>query len=163
MYKMEYFVRHIGGDQYVADYKLYNGNNLMEDTTYHYIARVPVRHFNDAVNRVRGIVSLMLKRKYGIKKIECVCTNPRDQLLTRSELAHMAYRKKMGIIAPKDSDMVLRGEAQPIETLCNTASTERVYEVVEVGGVWTIKKHDCKLYTADEAKTQLFAKIVNGD
>lgn len=160
MYKLEYFVRHIGGDQYATDYKLYNDNTVMEDTTYRYLARIPVRHFNDAVNRIRGIVSLMLKRRYGIKKIEYICKNPSDQFLTRSELAHMAYRKKMGIVAPKDSDMVLRGEAQPIEKII---TGDRVYEVVEVGGIWTIKKHDTKWYTSDEAKTQLFAKIVNGD
>ena len=164
MYKMEFFVRQITDSQYAADYKLYNGGTVMEDTTYHYIARVPVRHFNDAVNRLRGIVSLMLKRRYGIKTIECVCTNPSDQFLSRSELSHMAYRKKMGIVEPTDvapvDDMVLCSEAQPIEKV---VTGDRVYEVVEVGGIWTIKKHDTKWYTADEAKTQLFAKIVNGD
>lgn len=164
MYKMEFFVRQISDSQYAVDYKLYNGNTVMEDATYHYIARVPVRHFNDAVSRVRGIVSLTLKRKYGIKTIECVCTNPNDQFLSRSELSHMAYRKKMGIVEPSVAtpvdDMVFRSEAQPIEKI---VTGDRVYEVVEVGGIWTIKKHDAKWYTADEAKTQLFAKIVNGD
>ena len=58
---------------------------------------------------------------------------------------------------------VLVSEPAKIELAAPQISKERLYEVVEVGGVWTIKKHDDKWYTAEEAKTQLFAHVVNGD
>ena len=33
MYKLEFFVRQISDSQYAADYKLYNGDTVMDDTT----------------------------------------------------------------------------------------------------------------------------------
>lgn len=168
MYKLEFFVRKTGIDIYVADYKFYQNANLLEARTYNYKQRTPIKHFNDAVNRIRGIISLYLGRKYGLKgrDIEVICTNPESDFLTRSEMARRYWAERFGEEyqeVAKTETKVLVSEPEKIESAAPQISKERLYEVVEVGGVWTIKKHDSPWYTAEEAKTQLFAKVVNGE
>lgn len=167
MYKLEFFVREINEDTYAVDYKFYQNANLLEARTYMYHARVPVKHFNDAIARIKGIVALSMSRKYGVEntKIQKICTNPKSDFLTRSEMAKRYWAERFGeeYQEATTETEVLVSEPAKIELAAPQISKERLYEVVEVGGVWTIKKHDDKWYTAEEAKTQLFAHVVNGD
>ena len=168
MYTLKFFVREINKDTYATDYEFYQNDNLLEGRTYMYHARIPVKHFNDAVARIRGIVSLSLSRKFGVQntKITKVCTNPKSDFLTRAEMAKKYWAERFGEEyqeAAETETEVLVSEPAKIELAAPQISKERLYEVVEVGGVWTIKKHDVKWYTAEEAKTQLFAHVVNGD
>jgi hypothetical protein len=161
MYKLEYFLRKINDQTYAADYKLFQNGRVIEERTYTYNARTPIKHFNDANARIKGIISLDISRRLGInnKTIAKVCTNPKEDFLTRSEMAQRYWTNRANEIYGEQA--VLIGEAQ--EIIETPITTDRLYEVVEVGGVWTIKKHDSKWFTAEEAKTQLFAHVVNGD
>lgn len=161
MYKLEYFVRKINEQKYAADYTLYQNEYILESKTYTYHAHTPIKHFNNACARIRGIISQTLARRFGIENraIQKVCTNPQEEFLSRSEMAQMYLDKRINEIYGDET--VLVGEPQ--EIIETPITTDRLYEVVEVGGVWTIKKHDSKWYTAEEAKTQLFAHVVNGD
>ena len=100
-----------------------------------------------------------MAKKYGIKAMHTVCLNPDSDFLSRSEVRALNIQKKNQRIEEQTPVIVL---GEPQEVIRQKPNGERQYEVVEVGGVWTIKKHDTKWYTADEAKTQLFAKVVNG-
>lgn len=166
MYTLKFFVREINKDTYATDYEFYQNDNLLEGRTYMYHARVPVKHFNEAVARIRGIVALSLSRKFGVQntKITKVCTNPKSDFLTRAEMSQRYWDNRFNDAYGTETETkMLVSTPAKIELVSPTISKERLYEVVEVGGVWTIKKHDDKWYTAEEAKTQLFAHVVNGD
>lgn len=160
MYKMEFFVRQVTDRMVAVDYKLFKDANVLEEATDHSVSRTPLKHFNHAVSRARGILAQKIKRKYGFVKLECVCLNPKEQFASKGELLQRALSKRFADKLAETEQEILVSEPEPLE---RKPSTERLYEVVEVGGVWTIKKHETKWYTADEAKTQLFAKVVNGE
>lgn len=160
MYTLEYFIRVIGKNQYAFDYKLYHNKNVLDAGTYKYFPRQEHDTLNSARNMGRWAVRTAMAKKYGIKKMKTVCLNPESDFLSRAELAQIS-RQKRALEQAKPVENVILGEPQKVE-IVNT-SKERLYEVVEVGGVWTIKKHNTKWFTAEDAKTQLFAKVVNGD
>lgn len=160
MYKLEFLVRQIDERIVAIDYKLFKNGVVLEEATDHSCSTEPLKHFNHAVSRARGIISQKLKRKYGVVKLECVCLNPKEQFASKRELIQRAFAKRFADKMADSEQETLFSEPEPLE---RKSSTERLYEVVEVGGVWTIKKHETKWFTADEAKTQLFAKVVNGD
>lgn len=162
MYTLEFFVRQLDDLNYMADYKLYQNENILDEGVYAYTARTKPKHFNDAVMRVRWVLYSQLRRKYGGIQIVNKCTNPKEHFLSRSQMARMCNQRKTAEFLKKldNQQPVLVSQPQKIE---KKPAGERLYEVVEVGGIWTIKKHAAAWYTAEEAKTQLFAKIVNGD
>lgn len=167
MYKLEFFVREIDENTYATDYKFYQNDNVLDARTYMYHARIPVKHFNDAVARIKGIIALSMSRIYGVanKEIHKVCLNPESDFLTRSEMAKKYWANRWEeeyaeAAEPETTAEVLYSEPQEAQKII---SNVRQYEVVELDGVWAIKKHDNKWYTAEEAKTQLFAHVVNGD
>lgn len=162
MYKVKFFVRKIDELHFAADYTVFQNANILETGVYYYTARTEPKHFNEAVMRVRWCLYTKLRTKYGNVPLAQECTNPKEDFLSMKQMCAMAAQRKNEEVLAKAAKLQPTLFAQP-EKIEKKATGERLYEVVEVGGIWTIKKHDSKWYTADEAKTQLFAKIVNGD
>ena len=158
MYKLEYFLRPIGDNKYAFDYKFYQNNIIIDEGVYRYCPWQQHDCLNSVRNTGRWALRTQLAKKYGVKSMQTICKNPESDFLTRAERrAQTAQKYKQERLEQKEQ--LFLGEPQLIKT---KTSKERLYEVVEVGGVWTIKKHATKWFTAEEAKTQLFAKVVNG-
>lgn len=167
MYKLEFFIREINETTWAFDYKFYQNDRVLDEGTYTYRPWKKPENLN-AVRKVgRWAVRTYLAKRYGVNQMKTVCVNPKSDFVSRAELRANTVRKKFmekynleETEENKPEETVLMAEPQKIE---KRTPTDRVYEVVEVGGIWTIKKHDTKWFTAEEAKTQLFAKVVNGD
>lgn len=167
MYRLEYFIREIDKTAWAFDYKFYQNDHVLDEGTYTYRPWKTPENLNAVRNTGRWAVRTQLAKRYGVKEMTTVCLNPQSDFVSRSELRANTRRKKfmetynLEETAEKElEETVLMAEPQKIE---KHTPTDRLYEVVEVGGIWTIKKHDTKWFTAEEAKTQLFAKVVNGD
>lgn len=166
MYRLEFFIREINKTAWAFDYKFYQNDHVLDEGTYTYRPWKTPENLNDVRNTGRWAVRTHLAKRYGVKEMTTLCLNPQSDFVSRAELRANSVRKKfmkkynLEEAGTKKEETVLMAEPQKIE---KKATGERLYEVIEVGGIWTIKKHDSKWYTADEAKTQLFAKIVNGD
>lgn len=169
MYKLEFFIREINKGAWAFDYKFYQNNHVIDEGTYTYRPWKMPENLNAVRNTGRWAVRTHLAKRYGVREMTTVCLNPKSDFVTRGELRAKAMRKKFmekyDLVSTEEKaqeETVLMAEPQKIEKF-TPVKGGRLYEVVEVGGVWTIKKHDTKWFTAEEAKTQLFAKVVNGD
>ena len=87
--------------------------------------------------------------------MKTVCNNPDSDFLSRSEM----FRRTMLKRAQEER---LAEEPKPAVSVVPSNNSDAVYEVVNKNGVWTIIKHEQPLLTAEQAKTVLFQKIVNG-
>lgn len=169
MYKLEYFIREIDKTAWAFDYKFYQNDHVLDEGTYTYRPWKTPENLNTVRNTGRWAVRTFLAKRYGVKEMTTLCLNPQSDFVSRAELRANSARKRFmkrysleETTAKKPEETILMAEPQKIEKR-TSVNSERLYEVVEVGGVWTIKKHDTKWFTAEEAKTQLFAKVVNGD
>lgn len=169
MYKLEYFIREIDKTAWAFDYKFYKNDRVLDEGTYTYRPWRKPENLNAVRNTGRWAVRTHLAKRYGVKEMTTLCLNPKHDFVSRAELRAISVRKKFmerynleKAEAKRQAETVLTAEPQKIEKR-KPVNNERVYEVVEVGGVWTIKKHDKKWFTAEDAKIQLFAKVVNGD
>lgn len=167
MYRLEFFIREIDKTTWAFDYKFFQNDNVLDEGTYKYRPWKKPENLNSVRKIGRWAVRTHLSKRYGVNQMTTVCVNPKSDFVSRAELRANTVRKKFlerynleETAKEKPEETVLMAEPQKIE---KCTPTDRIYEVVEVDGVWTIKKHDAKWFTAEEAKTQLFAKVVNGD
>lgn len=169
-YKVEYYFTKLNKNGISdARYNLYDNEacKWLVNTTYvtykpqaRLLEEAPIETMNDLKERVRQAIRARIRADLGIyKDIEFICTNPDSDFLTRSEMfAHNKAKRRAR--AGKASEGIT---STPAETTATTGPEKRLYEVIKKNDVWTIVKHEAELLTAQEAKTQLFAHIVNGD
>lgn len=114
-----------------------------------------VRAFTNAWLRATILFALGLN-----KGVKFVCTNPESDFVSRADKmrATLERNKRSRLLVAAQDEPV--AESRPTPT---ASSNGRLFEVVQKNGVWTIIKHESELLTEEEAKTQLFARIVNGD
>lgn len=169
-YKVEYsFTKLNKNGVSDARYNLYDNEacKWLVNTTYvtykpqaQVLEESPIDTMNDLKERVRQAIRARIRATLGIyKDIEFTCTNPDSDFLTRSEMFAINKAKRR-----ERADKVGEGiSSNPTEANAVTGAEKRLYEVIKKNDVWTIVKHETELLTAQEAKTQLFAHIVNGD
>lgn len=151
MYMLETKIARLSKTQFSLEYKLTKDSQLLESDVYVYTPRthaggITLRQAN---MNARWALRTSLARRHNTTKIRMVCTTSKEDFIKDEKEIERAVA-------------LLHGAPQPI-TPSAPKNTERLYEVVKVGDVWTIVKHENPFYTAEEAKTQLFAKVVNGD
>ena len=109
----------------------------------------PLKTMNEAKKKITQALCMRLKYTRPGVNIKMICKNPQSDFLTKSQM----YWINKGMPT----------EEQPkVSCVATPDNNEQLFEVVEVGGIWTIKKHDEPYYTEAEAKTELFKRIVNG-
>lgn len=162
-YKVEYYFTKLNKNGISdARYNLYDNEacKWVENTTYvtykpqaQVLEENPIETMNDLKERVRQAIRARIRANLGIyKDIKFICTNPDSDFLTRSEMIANSKAKRR------------EREGKTSEGITSTTGPEkRLYEVIKKNEAWTIIKHETELLTAQEAKTQLFAHIVNGD
>lgn len=169
-YKVEYYFTKLNKNGISdARFNLYDNEacKWVANTTYvtykpqeQVLEESPIETMNDLKERVRQAIRARIRANFGIyKDIKFICTNPDSDFLTRSEMFAINKAKRRER-AGKDSEGIT---STPAETIAATEPEKRLYEVIKKNDVWTIVKHETELLTAQEAKTQLFAHIVNGD
>lgn len=107
---------------------------------------------NEARSAIRQWLRAMFKIWYGVANgVKFTCTNPASDFLTRGEKIAKTRATMRVFVQPTVTPVV------------HNSNNPRVFEVVQVGKVWTIIRHESELLSEQEAKTQMFAHIVNGD
>ena len=138
--------------KYDVSYTLFDEHgNVIDAGMVPYEPKTPIKTMNEAKHRVAQALSMRLKYTRPGVQIKMNCLNPASDFLTRSEM----YRIARGLEEPQPT--------KP-EASCVASDNDQQYEVVCVGqGLWTIRKSQTQYYTEQEAKTELFKRIVNGE
>ena len=160
-YTNEFSFKKIADNAYSVTYRVVDekGNFIAGEKDWVYTPRGrAMKNMND----VRNVLSsLFYARKIAVWKLDGpmknVCTNPASDFKTKAELIREAFAKKREEAVAK-----VVAAQKPAPSVVPSACDQALYEVVCKNGVWTIIKHDQPLYTAEQAKTVLFQKIVNG-
>lgn len=138
-------------NKFQVTWKLINENDDVVDSGVkpYCPLRGPIKTMNEAKSKIKDALYAQMIYAHPGQKIRLLCINPKSDFLTKQQL----YRLKHGL--------------EPVGQL-SLPVPERTdempqYEVACVSGTWTIKKHDTPYYTEQEAKTELFKRIVNGE
>lgn len=101
--------------------------------------RNPLKNMREAKTKAKKAMWNLATKTFAWRGgVNMVCENPAVDFVKTREVA----KSKPTKVTPSRSD-------------------ERLYEVKNVSGTWTIIKHEEPLYTQEKAKTILFQRIVN--
>lgn len=158
-YTTTFSFKKVADNAYSITYKTVSdaGQIIAAETDWVYVPRGrSFKNMNEARN---AIAALFTARKINVWHLDgpmrCICTNPESDFKTRSELM-------LDAMAARRVEKTEQVAAAVKTSVVPKSEDPALYEVVNKNGVWTIVKHAEPLYTADQAKTVLFQKIVNG-
>lgn len=123
------------------------GQVIAEEEPYRYSTSKDKFDSPKAINNyIMAALRMWCKAKHGIgESITRICLND-DYSWAPKEL-----------LADKPTEVPVK-----VETPVKPVDNSRLFEVVQIHGVWTIVKHDKPLLTEQQAKIEFFAKVVNG-
>lgn len=151
---IEYTFEQIGIRKYRVVYSAHDTEGTININNADAVYR-PFREFknnNEIRNGCYKFFSNLAKRAWDFTgSVSIICCNPNEDFLP------LRWKhKKTNLQAPKIVELPLDKPMGPVEpNAC-------VYEVVQVDGVWTIIRHAEPYYTQEQAKVELFKRIVNG-
>ncbi len=153
--KIEYKFEKIGLKAYRVVYSAHDteGTININDAEAYYRPRQEFANNNQARNGCYAFMNNMADRNWEFKgRKSIVCLNPKEDFLPKNwRWREATGRDKKTVELPLDKPT---GPVEP--NAC-------VYEVVQAdGGVWTIIRHAEPYYTQEQAKVELFKRIVNG-
>ena len=153
--KIEYKFEKIGLKTYRIIYSAHDTEGTINindaETLYH--PRQEFANNNQVRNGCYALMNNMAARTWEFRgKRNIVCNNPKEDFLPKNwRWREATGRDTKTVELPLDKPM---GPVEP--NAC-------VYEVVQAdGGVWTIVRHTEPYYTQEQAKVELFKRIVNG-
>lgn len=156
-YTTTFSFKKVADNAYSITYKTVSdaGEIIAAESDWIYVPRG--RSFKNMNEARTAISALFSAKKINVWRLDgpmrCICTNPESDFKTRSELIQAAYAARRA------------EKAEPVAAATSVvpkSDDPALYEVVNKNGIWTIVKHAEPLYTAEQAKTVLFQKIVNG-
>jgi len=131
-------------DSFCVTYTITNaktGQIIAENEKYYYSAR---RAQFNSVGHLRNYVLCGLRM--WVKATHGVCSG------IHSRLQNTDDKWAEGMLEPQTEHVAP-------QKICD--NTQRIFEVIQENGVWTIIKHDRPLLTEQQAKIEFFAKVVN--
>lgn len=158
-YTLSYTFKKVADNAWAVNYRCVDKDGIVVLAEREWIYK-PMRRTFETNNEVRNALNAL----FGARKVttwklpgsmRTVCENPDSDFLSRSEMFRRTMLKRA-----KEASLV--EEPKPVVSVVPTTNSDAVYEVVNKNGVWTIVKHEQPLLTAEQAKTVLFQKIVNG-
>lgn len=157
-YTLTYSFKKVADNVYAVTYNCVDQNNMVILAEREWLYK-PLKRKFETNNEVRNALNALFgARKCTTWKLDgqmkIICTNPESDFLSKSEMYRRTIEKRQ-----REALAAIRANEQPV---VQASSSDALYEVVNKNGVWTIVKHAEPLYTAEQAKTVLFQKIVNG-
>lgn len=124
--------------------KVSDGSVILNETKIYRPRTRTIKTEFDLRHGVRDAIRMYIKYLLKInKRISFRCTNTSNSITRRS------------LLKPCFNTPCITKELQKQD--------KKLYSVIQIQGVWTIKKCTSELLTEEEAKTLLFKKIVNGE
>lgn len=152
---IEYSFEKIGLNLYRVVYSAHDteGTIAINNSETTYKPRLDFKNNNEVRSGCYKFLANMAYRTWNFKgSVSIICTNSKEDFLTRN------WRRREATGCDKKTvELPLDKPTAPVEpNAC-------VYEVVQDGaGVWTIVRHAEPYYTQEQAKVELFKRIVNG-